>query len=119
MVKQYLDKITWMDGESSPGYDEDGNPIIPSPTEFVSIDCRYENFQGGGKSVYYRNRNGEDVLATGTLFLKKGSQAPERFKVVTFVSVRGDHVSELKLECLNVYHGQLNITIHVTENVGN
>lgn len=119
MVRQYPDKIVWWEGAETPGYDEDGNPIIQNPDDMVSINCRYENFMKGGNRVYYRNRNGEDVLATGTLFLKKGTPAPKRFQIVDLTAVRGDHTTELKLECLNVYHGQLNITIHVTENVGN
>lgn len=115
MVRQYPHNAKWWEGGGDPGYDEDGNPIISNPTELMSVNCRYENFSKGGNRQTFKNRNGEDVLATGTIFMPKGSIVPERFEVVD-LDASG---VEMKLECLNVYHGQLNITIHTVENVGN
>lgn len=117
MVRQYLDTLEWgTTGE--PGYDDEGNPVIPAPTLHNTTKCRYENFMASNRQTY-RNRNGEDVLATGTVYVKKGESVPERFTIATLTSVRNGHTTSRNLECLNVYHGQLNITIHVTENVGN
>lgn len=119
MVRQYLDSITWEKPSGAPSYDSDGNPTIGTTTTFTSSKCRYENFSKGGNRQVFRNRNGEDVLATGIIFLKKGSTSPDRFEVVELESVRDGVSTKLTLECLNVYHGQLNITIHTVENVGN
>lgn len=119
MVRQYLDKITWESPIDDTQYDSEGNPIPGQVEKFLNDKCRYENFMKGGNRQHFRNRNGEDVLATGTLFLKKGTLAPKRFDIVEFESVRDGVSTKMRLECLNVYHGQLNITIHTVENVGN
>lgn len=69
--------------------------------------------------VTYRGRDNEEVLATGVVYVKKGETVPERLTVAALTSLRNGHTTTRNLECLNVYHGQLNITIHVAENVGN
>lgn len=117
MVRQYLDTLQW-ETTGEPTYDADGNPILPTPVQMKTINCRYENFMSSNR-VSYRGRNNEEVLATGVVYVKKGETVPERFTVVSLSQTREGHTNTWELECLNVYHGQLNITIHVTENVGN
>lgn len=117
MVRQYLDTLEW-ETVGAPSYDSEGNPVIPTPVSHTTVKCRYENFTSGNRRTY-RNRNGDDVLATGTVYVKKGETVPERFIIATLHMERDGVIDSYNLECLNVYHGQLNITIHVTENVGN
>lgn len=117
-IRKRLDTIEWYESTGSPTYDSDGNPIIPEP-ELKSLSaCRYENFTSGNRRTY-RNRNGEDVLATGTLYISYGEKVPERFTIVSILKKRGVSTIIVNAECLNVDPNQLNTTIHVTENVGN
>lgn len=72
-----------------------------------------------GNRGYYRNRNGEDVLATGVIYISYGYKVPERFSIVSLVKQRGPNTVIINVECLSVDPNQLNTTIYVTENVGN
>lgn len=118
-TRQYLDTIEWDEATGTPTYDSDGNPIIPDPERKAITRCRYENFSKGGNRQQFRNRNGEVVLATGTLFVKYGEKLPEQHSIVTLKKVRGVNEIIVNAECLMVDPNQLNSTIHLYENVGN
>ena len=113
MVRQYLDLMEWDASTGESGQDSDGNPIPNTPVIVSNAFCRYENFQSGNRKEFL-NRDGESVLATGTIYCKKGSDVPERFSVV---KVTRNAIKVFEGEVLNVYRGQLNSTLHVLENV--
>lgn len=114
MVRQYLDLMVWNGATGPDGTDGDGNPIPGTPVIIENPLCRYENFQSGNRKEFL-NRDGESVLATGVIYVKLGTEVPERFSVVT---VTRDTDQVFHGEVLNVYKGQLNSTLHVLENVG-
>lgn len=118
-IRKRLDTIEWYESTGSPTYDSEGNPITQEPELKSLSKCRYENFTKGGSRVTYRNRNGEDVLATGVIYISYGYKVPERFTIVSIVKQRGQNTVTVNVECLNVDPNQLNTTIHVTEYVGN
>lgn len=118
-IRKRLDTIEWYESTGSPAYDSDGNPIIQEPELKTLSKCRYENFMESGNRGYYRNRNGEDVLATGVIYISYGYKVPERFSIVSLVKQRGPNTVIINVECLSVDPNQLNTTIYVTENVGN
>lgn len=117
MVRQYLDVISWK-GEGSSSFDEDGNPIIIEGEIFSNENARYENFSKGGNHREFLNRNGEVVLATGVIYLKKTcGEIPDKFSMISVDCV--NRPKPFKAEVLNVNYGQMNTTLHIRENVGN
>lgn len=112
-VRQYLDLMEWNGSTGEDGVDSDGNPIPGTPVPVSNAFCRYENFNAGNRKEF-TNRDGEAVLATGVIYVRFGTQVPERF---SWVSVTRNAVQVFEGEILNVYRGQLNSTLHVLENV--
>lgn len=111
MVKQYRDVISWqLAGTPATKDPVTGFPIPSVPGETVTAKGRYENFSGTGRKEYV-NRDGQVILQKGTIFIKKGQTAPNKFETVTVTSPEFEEV--FKGEALNVYEGQLNTTIAV------
>lgn len=116
MVRQYLDTISWLIAGSDTEFDDDGNPIPGNePIQHQSNKSRYENINGSRKE--FLNKSNQPVLATGTIYLKKGESIPPRFTIITIDAVNRDKAFEA--EVLAVNYGQLNTTIHLIEYVGN
>lgn len=117
-VRHYLDTIVWDVATGESGFDNDGNPTTPRPEMMTTSNVRYENFTSGNRREYI-HKNGEVVLATGTLYIKYNQVLPKRFDIVSLVKVRGENRIVTNLEILNVDPNQLNSTIHTREYVGN
>lgn len=110
MIKQYRDVVSWQLAGTPATKDENGFPVPSIPGETVTAMGRYENFTGTGRKEY-TNRDGQVILQKGTIFIKKGQPAPNKFESLIVTSPEFEEVFEG--EALNVYEGQLNTTIAV------
>lgn len=104
MVKQYPYALKWED-RTEGGVDENGFPL-PSTGVEVELKCRYEAFKSGNYKELL-NRNNEVVFATGTVYLKRGTNPPPQFSVIEIPEYN------LKAEVLHSYKGQLNTTVFI------
>lgn len=109
MVKQYLDVLTWNEKGTLPTTDQNGFPVPGTTGAEVTAKCRYENFSGKGVREF-RNSDGEVVLQVGTVYVKRGEPIPIKFEKI---KVTRDGIITFEGEALNVYTGQLNVTISV------
>lgn len=111
MVVHYPHTTTWL-REGSPSTEDPvtGFPVPGQPGEEVMSASRYENFRGGSTKEW-RNKKNETVLQRGTIYIKRGEPIPVKFDTVTVVSPEFGVV--FQGEILNVYKGQLNVTIAV------
>lgn len=117
MVRQYLDTIQWDYTTGETVYDEDGNPTNPDSETISTSKARYENFRGSKRE--FLNRNGQMVLATGTLYVKYNELLPTKGTIISLIKIRGVNRIVANFEVLNVDPNQLNSTLHILEYVGN
>lgn len=111
MVKQYPHTLNWtQEGAVSTKDPETGFPVVGVPGEEVQSACRYENFRGGS-TKHWTNKANETVIQKGTIYVKKGEEIPTKFSTVRVTSPENGRIFEG--EILNVYIGQLNVTIAV------
>jgi hypothetical protein len=111
MVKQYPHTLTWTtEGTPSTKDPETGFPVPGVPAAPVTAASRYENFRGGSVKEFINKKN-ETVRQRGTIYLKKGEPVPRKFETVVMYGKEGEIIFEGEL--LNVYTGQLNVTIAV------
>lgn len=111
MVKHYPHIITWTtQGTPSTVDPETGFPVPGLPGSVLTAKSRYENFRGGSTKEW-TNKANKTVLQRGTIYIKRGEPIPVKFDTVKVESPEFGTVYEG--EILNVYPGQLNVTIAV------
>lgn len=111
MVRQYPDILKWVtEGTPSTIDPETGDPIPGTPGEEIDAKCRYEDWTGGVARTWM-NKDGESVVPTGKIYIKFREDLPVKFEVIDLERVKAG--ISLRMEILDVYHGQMNSTITV------
>lgn len=85
--------------------DANGDYVVPTGTE-TEVSCRFESGTDSRGDNRIKTQDGQSVDYNARIYLKLGTEAPAAGDLI-------EVVDRYKGPCLQVYRGQLNITVFV------